>query len=85
MEGADYPTNELLEVAPTRVSLGKPHGWPTFGWDNEYGQDQREVNSFQASKFLISNREYFRFVKAGVMSSAATGLNPAGLGVSSEM
>lgn len=65
VEGADYPTNELLEVAPTRVSLGKPHGWPTFGWDNEYGQDQREVNSFQASKFLISNGEYFRFVKAG--------------------
>ena len=65
VEGADYPTNELLEVAPTRVNLGKPHGWPTFGWDNEYGQDQREVNSFQASKFLISNGEYFRFVKAG--------------------
>ncbi|MFZ8977103.1 MAG: 5-histidylcysteine sulfoxide synthase, partial [Pseudohongiellaceae bacterium] len=65
VEGADYPTNELLEVAPTRVSLGKPHSWPTFGWDNEYGQDQREVNSFQASKFLISNGEYFRFVKAG--------------------
>ncbi len=65
VEGADYPTNELLEVAPTCVSLGKPHGWPTFGWDNEYGQDQREVNSFQASKFLISNGEYFRFVKAG--------------------
>ena len=36
-----------------------------LGWDNEYGQDQREVNSFQASKFLISNGEYFRFVKAG--------------------
>ncbi|MFZ8955666.1 MAG: 5-histidylcysteine sulfoxide synthase [Pseudohongiellaceae bacterium] len=65
VEGADYPTNELLKVAPTRVSLGKPHSWPTFGWDNEYGQDQREVNSFQASKFLISNGEYFRFVKAG--------------------
>ena len=65
MEGADYSTNELLEVAPTRVSLGKPHGWPTFGWDNEYGQDQREVNAFRASKFLISNGEYLRFVKAG--------------------
>ena len=65
VEGADYPTNELLEVASTHVSLGKPHGWPTFGWDNEYGQDQRDVNSFQASKFLISNGEYFRFVKAG--------------------
>ena len=65
MEGADYPTNELLGVAPTRVSLGKPHGWPTFGWDNEYGQDQREVNAFRSSKFLISNGEYLRFVKAG--------------------
>ena len=64
-EGVDYPSNELLEVESTRVSLGKPNAWPSFGWDNEYGQDQREVNSFKASKFLISNGEYFRFVKAG--------------------
>ncbi|HBW82937.1 MAG TPA: hypothetical protein DEF79_02730 [Gammaproteobacteria bacterium] len=65
IEGSDYPRNELLEVEPTRVSLGKPNGWPTFGWDNEYGQDQREVNPFMASKYLISNGEYFRFVTAG--------------------
>ena len=64
-DGADYPSNELLEVEPTRVSLGKPNSWPSFGWDNEYGHDQREVNSFQASKFLISNGEYFQFVRAG--------------------
>ena len=65
IESVDYPKNELLEVELTRVSLGKPNDWPTFGWDNEYGQDQREVSPFKASKYLISNGEYYRFVKAG--------------------
>ena len=43
MEGADYPTNELLEVAPTRVSLGK-HGWPTLAGTTSTGRIS--VNKF---------------------------------------
>lgn len=57
--------NPLIQVASDKVSLGKPKDWPSFGWDNEYGQDIRETSSLQASKFLISNAEYHRFVKAG--------------------
>ena len=79
VEGADYPTNEFLEVAPTRVSLGKPHGWPTFGWDNEYGQDQREVILSRPASSLSATGNTSGSSRPGVMSSAATGLNPAGV------
>lgn len=63
--GADYPVNSMLEVAGKDVRLGKPADWPTFGWDNEYGEDKRQVDSFKASKYLISNGEFFEFVRAG--------------------
>lgn len=64
-EGEDYPKNQLLEIQEGEVQLGKPQSWPSFGWDNEYGNDKRQVAAFKASKFLISNGEFFEFVKAG--------------------
>ncbi len=63
--GKDFPNNAMLEIAGGQVRLGKPQSWPSFGWDNEYGSDQREVESFKASKFLISNGEFLEFVQAG--------------------
>lgn len=64
--GLHYPSeNPMTEVAHTRVQLGKPAHWPTFGWDNEYGQDTREVASFKAGKRLISNGEFYEFVSSG--------------------
>ena len=63
--GEDFPDNELIEIAATNVALGKPSGWPTFGWDNEYGSEKRQVSAFKVSKYLVSNGEYFQFVKAG--------------------
>lgn len=64
--GLHYPAdNPLIEVAATSVTLGKPADWPTFGWDNEYGQDQREVAAFRASQRLISNGEFYEFVSSG--------------------
>jgi 5-histidylcysteine sulfoxide synthase/putative 4-mercaptohistidine N1-methyltranferase len=61
----DFPQNELVEVAGGEVKLGKPADWPSFGWDNEYGHDERAYGPFKASKFLISNGEFFEFVKSG--------------------
>lgn len=61
----DFPQNELVEVAGGEVKLGKPVEWPSFGWDNEYGHDERAYGPFKASKFLISNGEFFEFVKSG--------------------
>ena len=36
-----------------------------FGWDNEYGKRQVRVRSFQASQYLVTNREFYEFVAAG--------------------
>ncbi len=64
--GLHYPMdNPMLEVAAKTVALGKPSEWPTFGWDNEYGAEQHKVDSFRASKRLISNGEFYEFVASG--------------------
>jgi 5-histidylcysteine sulfoxide synthase/putative 4-mercaptohistidine N1-methyltranferase len=59
------PDNELLEVPQGLVELGKAYDDPIYGWDNEYGQHSAEIQSFQASKYLVSNHEFLAFVEAG--------------------
>lgn len=69
--GTDYPAdNPMLKVKADTVTLGKPRDWPSFGWDNEYGGEQRHVSAFKASKFLISNGEFYRFVAEGGYENA---------------
>lgn len=63
--GVDYPVNEMLDVPGGRVTVGKPRDFPTFGWDNEYGQRELGVPACAASKFLISNGEFYEFVSSG--------------------
>jgi len=60
--GVDYPKNELIKVKEIKVCIEKTD-FSTYGWDNEYGLDKRVAESFDASKFLISNGEFFEFVK----------------------
>lgn len=55
--------NELLQVPSGSVSLGKPKDFPSYGWDNEYGHKQVHVPAFQASKYLITNGEFLKFVQ----------------------
>ncbi|KAJ9513718.1 hypothetical protein QJQ45_015472 [Haematococcus lacustris] len=64
-EGVDYPANDLVPVGAETVALGKPLGYPSFGWDNEYGGKQIAVQPFCASRFKVTNGEFLRFVKAG--------------------
>jgi len=60
--GLDYPENQFVDVAACTVNLGKPLNWPTFGWDNEYGERSTVVGAFSAARFLVSNGEYWQFV-----------------------
>lgn len=62
---ASAPENELLPVEAGKVNLGKPFEDVYYGWDNEYGQHQSEVEAFQAAKYLVSNQEFLAFVEAG--------------------
>ncbi|MEQ8956064.1 MAG: 5-histidylcysteine sulfoxide synthase, partial [Gammaproteobacteria bacterium] len=63
--GRDFPPNSLVKISRSTQRLGKPRDWPSFGWDNEYGNETREVPRFRAGKFLVSNGEFFQFVAAG--------------------
>eukprot|EP00730_Choanoeca_flexa_P002784 TRINITY_DN11172_c0_g1_i1.p1 TRINITY_DN11172_c0_g1~~TRINITY_DN11172_c0_g1_i1.p1 ORF type:complete len:843 (+),score=227.20 TRINITY_DN11172_c0_g1_i1:155-2683(+) len=65
VEGEHYPINTFLPVEAGIVTVGKPRSFPSYGWDNEYGEKQMHVKSFKASKFLISNGEFLEFVKSG--------------------
>jgi len=65
VEGKDFPSNEMIDVKGGWVELGKPRDFPTYGWDNEYGYRKVEVSDFSASKHMVTNGEFFQFVKAG--------------------
>ncbi|MBL4848922.1 MAG: 5-histidylcysteine sulfoxide synthase [Planctomycetes bacterium] len=58
-------TLEWLEVVGGEAALGKPRDYPSYGWDNEYGEDSRPVEPFAISKTLVSNGEFHAFVVAG--------------------
>lgn len=58
----EAPTNELVDIPAGTVVLGKTDA--TYGWDNEYGRHEAEVPAFQASRYLVSNREFLGFVES---------------------
>lgn len=59
------PGNPLLPVAGGRVQLGKAEDDLHYGWDNEYGSHQQELQAFAASQHLVSNGEFLSFVEDG--------------------
>ena len=63
-DSGEAPRNALVDIPAGTVRLGK-HDDPTYGWDNEYGTHEAEVPAFQASQYLVSNREFQEFVAAG--------------------
>lgn len=64
-ESGVAPTNELISIEGGNVEMGKSHSNPLYGWDNEYGYAAEDVKAFKASKYLVSNQEFFEFVKDG--------------------
>jgi 5-histidylcysteine sulfoxide synthase len=62
------PKNEMIEVLGGELTLGKRRDHQTYGWDNEYGELKVKVEPFQASKYLITNKEYFEFVDSGAFN-----------------
>ena len=62
---APAPANALVPVAGGAVSVGKSYESPQYGWDNEYGRHEAQVEDFQASRHLVSNAEFLAFVESG--------------------
>jgi len=61
-ETSTAPENELITIPAGKVELGKSDD-NVYGWDNEYGLHQSNVNVFQVSQFLVSNQEFLSFVE----------------------
>lgn len=59
------PVNALITVPAGSIAFTKTHANPYYGWDNEYGSRTAEVAEFQASRYLVSNQEFFDFVEDG--------------------
>jgi len=62
------PENELLDVPGGVPEIGKSEDSAYYGWDNEYGkqeEDSSRVEPFKASKYLVSNQEFLKFIQAG--------------------
>jgi len=64
------PQNALQPVAGGRVHLGKRRDSPLYGWDNEYGTHELDLDDFAASRYLVSNGEFLPFVEAGGYADA---------------
>lgn len=59
------PTNQMLEIPECVVNLGKTKEHYLYGWDNEYGVQKHKLQSFELSKYLVSNGEFMEFVEEG--------------------
>jgi len=64
-DGRPAPENTLLPVPAGVVRIGKSFDGPQYGWDNEYGAHEAQVEPFEASRYLVSNHEFLAFVEAG--------------------
>ncbi|HNQ42848.1 MAG TPA: 5-histidylcysteine sulfoxide synthase [Candidatus Cloacimonadota bacterium] len=58
------PANDLLPVKGGKITLGKAFDNPLYGWDNEYGSKDFQVEDFEASRYLVSNQEFLEFIEA---------------------
>lgn len=64
-------TKQLVQSKPWQkissqvVEWGKKQDAPTYGWDNEYGLRKIQIKDFEVTPFLITNAEYYEFVKSG--------------------
>ncbi|XP_062622318.1 uncharacterized protein LOC134283831 [Saccostrea cucullata] len=63
--GGRVEENPLISVEAQDIKFGKPKEFPSYGWDNEYGEFSTRVPAFEASKFMITNGEFLEFVESG--------------------
>lgn len=65
IDAGTAPPVEWLPVPATTIRLGKKISDRSYGWDNEYGCDEQQVEQFKVAKTLVTNQEFLEFVEAG--------------------
>jgi formylglycine-generating enzyme required for sulfatase activity/SAM-dependent methyltransferase len=64
-QDASVGENLFVRVPTGKVTLGKPLSFPSYGWDNEYGQVEIDVPEFEANQYPVTNGEFLEFVESG--------------------
>ena len=60
------PDNTVVDIPAAAFRIGRERSEPLiYGWDNEFGRNFVSTAGFQASRYLVSNREFLDFVEAG--------------------
>ncbi|MGB3750654.1 MAG: 5-histidylcysteine sulfoxide synthase [Arcobacteraceae bacterium] len=56
--------NKMIQIPSAHnIQLGVDNTHDLYSWDNEYGEYEDDVESFQASQYLVSNKEFLEFVE----------------------
>ena len=63
--GKDYPQPRFIDLPAAQARIGKPRDWPSFGWDNEYGERTVAVQAFRVDSQLVSNGAFLEFIQSG--------------------
>ncbi|MFC0400079.1 SUMF1/EgtB/PvdO family nonheme iron enzyme [Paraburkholderia rhizosphaerae] len=58
-------TTKMVRVSAGPVALGMPRDKGQFGWDNEFGERQIDVDAFEIDRYMVTNRAFLQFVDAG--------------------
>jgi 5-histidylcysteine sulfoxide synthase len=61
--GGVVPAPRWIDVPGGVARIGRPDGHPLFGWDNEFGALEADVAPFAATRDLVSNAWFRRFVQ----------------------
>jgi 5-histidylcysteine sulfoxide synthase/putative 4-mercaptohistidine N1-methyltranferase len=65
---SEVPTNQMLPLKGGPVKMGRSENHKAdayYGWDNEYGTHQTNLNDFLCSQFVVSNGEFKEFMDEG--------------------
>ncbi|KND58197.1 Serine/threonine kinase [Candidatus Paraburkholderia schumanniana] len=57
--------HETVRVPAGSATLGLARDSGLFGWDNEFGEERIEVPAFEIDRYMVTNRDYLRFIDAG--------------------
>jgi len=64
-DAGEAPDLDWMAMPTGKVRLGKRENDRSYGWDNEYGSEELQVEKFKASTTLVTNQGFLEFVRAG--------------------
>jgi gamma-glutamyl hercynylcysteine S-oxide synthase len=58
-------TSSMVAIPAGRTALGMLAERGTFGWDNEFGEQQVDVPAFEIDRYMVSNGAFLEFIEDG--------------------